>query len=197
MQDPVQPRVMCQTPGVIAGTVLLALGAAVLVMATHARGRWMRALRGERPPHPQIRQQAKRIVCLGDGLTCGTLSDDYVKRLAERFAGEDIQVFNAGVNGDLVHNLSARLDEIWRLRPDVVVVMIGTMDTQVRFCEQARRFAKKHKQLPDQLSIYSFEHRYKQLLRALYSRTNVVTVTIPFLGEALDTEANREVRARR
>ena len=47
----------------------------------------------------------RHVACVGDSLTAGQVSVDYVKMLAARDLGRSLRFTNAGVNGDLVFNV--------------------------------------------------------------------------------------------
>jgi acyl-CoA thioesterase-1 len=73
------------------------------------------------------------IVALGDSLTAGlgVASDEAYPALLEaraRQAGLDYRVVNAGVSGDTSAGGLRRLDWVLRLRPDVVIVALGSND---------------------------------------------------------------------
>ena len=68
------------------------------------------------------------VVCVGDSVTEGVSSADWVAMLRERGGAQGVQVVNAGVAGDLAWNVLQRLDSVVRCDPDTVTVMVGTND---------------------------------------------------------------------
>ena len=85
---------------------------------TAARKR--RAARGAAPP--------PALVCMGDSLTNGWCSADYLRGLRQRF-GAGVDVVNAGINGDMAYNLLQRADDTVALDGVAgIVVLIGTND---------------------------------------------------------------------
>ena len=63
-------------------------------------------------------QDAKKkvLVCIGDSITHGTVSVNYVDMLSSRLANRGIVVVNAGVNSELAYNVAQRLDAIVSLQ---------------------------------------------------------------------------------
>ena len=74
-----------------------------------------------------------RVAFLGDSLTAGwRIGEDeaWPAVLARRLAtsGRPIRAVNAGVGGDTVARAAARLADVLKLRPDVLVVALGVND---------------------------------------------------------------------
>src|SRR5690242_1302903 len=79
-------------------------------------------------PRRFARDPAKKTVaCLGASIVHGRMSADVVAALAARL-GDEYQVVNAGVNGDLAYNARQRLPDVIACEPDYVVVLVGTND---------------------------------------------------------------------
>ena len=53
--------------------------------------------------------RCRHVVCVGDSLTVGQASVDYVKMLAARNLGRSLTFTNAGGNGDLAIDVLQRL----------------------------------------------------------------------------------------
>ena len=79
-------------------------------------------------------KKGERIVFLGDSITEeGDLWGGYVRRISEeigrRFPDQDIAVIGAGISGNKVPDLEARLDrDVLSANPTLVVVYIGIND---------------------------------------------------------------------
>ena len=78
----------------------------------------------------------RHVACVGDSLTAGQVSVDYVKMLAARDLGRSLRFTNAGVNGDLAFNVLRRLDSVIDLQPDAITVLIGTNDANASLSEK-------------------------------------------------------------
>ena len=81
----------------------------------------------------QPRPRGKVIVCLGDSLTHGNVSFNWVGRLRVDFAHQNLHFVNAGINGNVVWQLNQRLPLILKARPQVAIVLIGTNDVMGSF----------------------------------------------------------------
>ena len=129
--------------------------------------------------------QDKVVVCLGDSLTHGVASYDYVAELARRLEPWGYTVLNAGVNGDLAHNLVERIDAVTRIDPAWVVLLIGTNDARGTENERAGAAYVKRKALPQPPDAAFFESSYRAVLERIRDdcRARVLTLTIPMLGE--------------
>ncbi len=73
------------------------------------------------------------IVALGDSLTAGfgvKEKESYPVRLEKRLqeAGHKWRVINSGVCGETSGDVLARIDEVLKLRPDIVILEIGVND---------------------------------------------------------------------
>ena len=129
--------------------------------------------------------RSKVVVCVGDSLTQGNASFDYVYALASRLEPDGFTVLNAGVNGDLAWNVLQRLDAVLRGEPSYVVLLVGTNDARACESEWAAARSVAAKKLPRTPDEAFFAESYRALLDALLASacTRVITVTIPPLGE--------------
>lgn len=127
----------------------------------------------------------KVVVCLGDSLTHGNVSFDYVHALASRLEPSGYTVLNAGLNSDLAWNVRQRLDVVLRGEPAFVVLLVGTNDA--RACESdwaAARYVKRQK-LPQAPDPDFFKSHYAGILDglAMVNSIRTIVVTLPPLGE--------------
>ncbi|MBT4091678.1 MAG: hypothetical protein HOE30_24600 [Deltaproteobacteria bacterium] len=88
------------------------------------------------------------VVCIGDSLTMGNVSYNYVNELAQRFSQDDYGFVNAGFNSELTHNTLQRLDDIIRINPQFVTILIGTNDVLATLCEKCSEKYMKNMKLP-------------------------------------------------
>ena len=133
----------------------------------------------------------KVVICLGDSLTRGNASFDYVHALALRLEPWGYTVLNAGVNGELAWNLLQRVHHVVSSHPAYVVLLVGTNDA--RACEDAKAGASlfpwgryvKDMGLPQPPDEDFFFDSYRSLLDELTAAqsTQVIAVTLPPMGE--------------
>jgi len=127
----------------------------------------------------------KVVICLGDSLTQGNASFDYVHALARRVEPTGYTVLNAGINSELAWNVLQRVDQIVATDPAYVVLLVGTNDARAsESATAARRYVKEMK-LPQEPDEEFFFESYRQLLDALGNSRSakVIVVTLPPLGE--------------
>jgi len=136
------------------------------------------------------------IVCLGDSITHGHVSHNYVDMLEETLSKQRIAVVNAGMNGDLAYNLLSRMDGIVQCQPDVATILIGTNDVGASISEKSNDFYVKLKKLPERPTLAWFELQLRKIITRLKkeTRASIAVSSLPVLGEDLSSLANRNTR---
>jgi lysophospholipase L1-like esterase len=129
----------------------------------------------------------RHVLCLGDSLTRGQVSVDYVEMLATRDNGGPVTFTNAGVNGDLAFNVLQRLDSVIGLRPDAVSVLIGTNDANASLSEKNIRMMTRMKKLPTRPTIEWYRENLTAIVDRLTAETSapIALLSLPVLGEEL------------
>jgi len=136
------------------------------------------------------------VVCVGDSITQGQISANYVDRLDRRLRPAGYQLVNAGVNGDLAFNVLARLDEVVACQPDVVTLLVGTNDINARFDATWEQRYRKDQGLPVAPTLDFYVANVNAIVTHLQAETTarIVLVEIPLLGEDLPGLMNGLVR---
>ncbi|WDP83782.1 MAG: SGNH/GDSL hydrolase family protein [Desulfobacter sp.] len=94
----------------------------------------------------------KVVVCIGDSITHGRVSHNYVDELQARFQGQDVFFVNAGINSELAYNVLQRIDEVVKCSPDFITILIGTNDVSATLNEKnAARYVREQNlpRIPD------------------------------------------------
>jgi acyl-CoA thioesterase I len=127
----------------------------------------------------------KVVICLGDSLTHGNGSFDYVHALASRLEPSGYTVLNAGINGQLAWNILQRVDQVVASEPAYVVLLVGTNDARGIEDEKIAARYVKEMSLPELPSENFFIESYRELLDELGEclTTRVIPVTLPPMGE--------------
>lgn len=126
----------------------MALGLLLLVVAWTCFSLYNKATRLPENRPEAVSSQAvdtdkKVVVCLGDSLTHGRVSHNYVDELDERFP-DDYMFVNAGINSELAFNVLQRIETVIALKPEYITVLIGTNDALGTLGEQsAQRYIEK------------------------------------------------------
>ena len=135
----------------------------------------------------QIRQKAKnkhipeklRVVCIGDSITHGNVSANYVKALQKQLeekifqkTGKKFETINAGINSELVYNVLNRIDPIAALCPDFITILIGTNDC---YGSSSLKLQKRYRftmKLPELPTPNLFETHLNTLIEQLKEKTD-------------------------
>jgi lysophospholipase L1-like esterase len=130
-----------------------------------------------------------RVVCVGDSITRGQVSVDYVDLLRGRQHAVPSVFVNAGVNYDLAYSVRNRLDDVVAQRPDVVCVLVGTNDANATLGDGNRRLVSLLKRPPGRPTAERFREDLTAIARELVERTDarVGLLSLPVIGEDLDS----------
>jgi acyl-CoA thioesterase I len=135
------------------------------------------------------------VVCVGDSLTAGQVSSDWVGLLAERLGPQGYELVNAGVNSNLAWNVLQRLDEVIACDPDVVTLLIGSNDVLATLSPAHEARYRRYQRLPQQPTLEWYRENLDRILYRLGTETHarLVVLDLPLLGEDRDSELNRRV----
>jgi lysophospholipase L1-like esterase len=135
----------------------------------------------------------KVVVCIGDSITHGRSSCNYVDMLAERLAGNGFAFVNAGINSELAYNVVQRLDEIVECNPDFISIMIGTNDSNKSLTDGDARKAIKQMRLPQRPTADWYRSNLFEICRTLKEKTNasIAILSLPVITEDLSHAAFR------
>jgi lysophospholipase L1-like esterase len=162
-----------------------------------------RAIAGTRRSEPNVaplvseldRAVTTLVACVGDSITKGSVSSDYVAMLSHRLSASGFAFVNEGVNGNLAWNVGQRLDAVIARRPAVVTLLIGTNDVNATLDEESQRSYRRSQGLPCRASLPWYRENVAAILDRLAAETDarVLVLDIPMLGEDLSSEWNLRV----
>jgi acyl-CoA thioesterase I len=135
------------------------------------------------------------VVCVGDSITEGVGSADWVEMLRERVGERGVHAVNAGVAGDLAWNVLQRIDTVIQCDPDIVTLMVGTNDVALAPVSSMSRFTLRMKGIRQTPTLEWFTENVSAILRRLRSETHarIAIIEIPMLGEDLNSKTNERV----
>lgn len=135
------------------------------------------------------------VACVGDSLTAGQLSADWVGLLDERLGPRGYEFVNAGVNSQLAWNVLQRLDEVIACDPDVVTLLVGSNDVLATLSPAHEARYRRYQRLPQRPTLEWYLENVERILDRLATeaRARLVVLELPPLGENLDSEHNRRV----
>ena len=152
--------------------------------------------------HPQtflnkkVAANQKVVVCVGDSLTHGRVSHNYVDELDGRFPG-DYRFVNAGINSELAYNVLQRIDAVIALNPDYITILIGSNDALGSLGEQsAQRYIKKW-QLPQAPDRMWFRENLTKIVMRLQkeTRARIALLSLPPITEKIGHPGYLQARA--
>lgn len=136
------------------------------------------------------------VVCAGDSLTHGVVSANYVDLLQQRLGAEGYEFVNAGINGNLAYNVLQRIDDIIACRPDAITLLIGTNDVNATVSPAWEARYRREQHITQTPTLTWYRDNMAQILDRLQAATpHIAVLSLPMLGEDLDSAINARVRA--
>lgn len=134
----------------------------------------------------------KRIVLIGDSITHGNVSVNYVQMLSERLQKKDGKLFdiiNAGINSDLSWNVLQRLDDVIACNPDLITILIGTNDANATLNPANEARYIKLQKLPQKPTADWFRSNLEEIISTLQDLTKakIAVLSLPTIGEDMTT----------
>ena len=135
----------------------------------------------------KAKAEDKIIVCIGDSITHGSVSYNYVDLLSQRLGNRGYTLINAGINSELAYNVLQRIDEVTRCEPDYITILIGTNDANASLSEANSQRAVKNMKLPRKPTAEWFRENLIGICSQLKSKTGakIALISLPPIGEDL------------
>jgi lysophospholipase L1-like esterase len=133
----------------------------------------------------------KVIACLGDSITHGAISCNYVDELSRRLNTKGFLLVNAGINSHLAYNALLRVKEVAACKPDYITVLIGTNDVNATMSKENEKRYISDMNLPQRPDKEWYRSNLKKICTELKSLTKarIALISIPPIGEnPLSTE---------
>ena len=139
----------------------------------------------ENSPEKIDQSNKKRIVCVGDSLTHGNLSVNYINMLANRLGRDNYSYINAGMNSEVTYNVYKRIDSIIACKPDYVTILIGTNDVHREFELINDNMSSKRLNLPQKPNKQWYRENLEKIITKLKEKTTakIAVLSLPPLGE--------------
>jgi lysophospholipase L1-like esterase len=135
------------------------------------------------------------LVCIGDSITRGEVSYNYVDLLEARL-GERYEVINAGINSEVSYEVLQRLDQVTACAPALVTVLVGTNDANASIADEGALWTMQHRKLPFKPSIGWYEENLEAIVERLQreTRAHIALLSLPPIGEELGNQVMRTTR---
>jgi lysophospholipase L1-like esterase len=166
--------------------------AAIMVCGGLGLYRWLQYQSDRRPSNAPERMAAlvavserPTVVCIGDSLTHGRTSSDYVALLQKRFRPKGYRFVNAGLNGELAYNVRQRLDAVIACRPAWITLLIGTNDAYAALSTSNAHETMDQMGLPERPTRDTFRRYLTEICLQLRTATAapLALLSLPPLGE--------------
>jgi len=127
---------------------------------------------------------------------CGQISSNFVDVLTERMGKDGYRFVNRGVAGYEAYNVLMHLDQAISLKPDYIVILVGTNDVTATLSPTIARLSRLTKRLPQPHSAQFYRDNMLQIVRALKEKASakIGLVSLPVLGEDLESLPNQRIR---
>lgn len=135
----------------------------------------------------QHAEPVETVACLGSSTTASRGTYKWIDELKQRPQNSRFRFVNLGVGGDLSFNTIRHLDRVIDLRPDRVIVLIGTNDIMASVFPNFRRLVRALKRLSEEPSPARFEENLAIIVRRLQREANakIGLSSLAPLGEEL------------
>jgi acyl-CoA thioesterase-1 len=131
---------------------------------------------------PTIDHDNKVVVCLGDSITHGIVSGNYVQFLNEKYQNNHIKFVNAGINSELAWNVLQRIEPALKCQPDYITILIGTNDANATLSEKELKRHMHNQHLPQIPTKEWFYQTLIKLINAIQNYKNPKTGLSPKIG---------------
>jgi len=139
--------------------------------------------------------QPRTVVCLGDSITRGKWSADWVGRLSREWGERGYRFVNAGGDAELAWNALERLDDAIRAKPDLVTVLLGTNDVNATLSPAIARWYVGRAKLPQEPTLAWYLETMERVVTRLSGETSarVGLCSLTLLGEDPGDPANKRM----
>lgn len=131
----------------------------------------------------------KIVLFMGDSITHGAVSYNYVEKLSKDNEFSHFIFINEGINSQFAYHQLNKVDHVVRTKPDEIFILIGTNDCRATLSDaEYERFNELWK-LPVKPTKEWFAHNLKTLVDKLKANTRarITLISIPPLGEKVDS----------
>ena len=176
-------------------SIILIIAAALFAAAFFYVSRIISSLPKGRAEEHLLSQDSSNknlIACIGDSLTHGNIGQSWVDYLRKEFP--NYIFLNEGINANTTWQVLQRLEPIFKCKPDLIILMIGTNDALGSFDIDSGLRYKKNNNLPEVPSFEKYKEQLVELIDKIGLSSKVVLCTLPPIGENKDSLVNQHVK---
>jgi lysophospholipase L1-like esterase len=136
-------------------------------------------------------EKSNVAVCVGDSITHGAVSCNYVDMLSGRDKLRGYAFVNAGINSELAYNVVQRAESIVACGPVVITILIGTNDAAASLSPGNQKRYTKEMKLPRLPDRGWYRENLQLLIHKLKTgtRARIAVFSLPPIGEARESVA--------
>lgn len=137
----------------------------------------------------------KKILFLGASITQGKISKSYIKMLKVKLGTERYKYINHGIAGYESYNVLRRLDKTIKIKPDFVILLVGTNDVLSSLDPKLAQLSRKLKRIPHEPTLSHYSANISNIIKNLKQETSskIAIASLPVVGENLDSIENRSI----
>lgn len=134
------------------------------------------------------------VVFLGASIVKGRASVDFVDIVRHEYP--DLEIVNAGENGNTARDVLERLEFVIQVRPKVVIILVGTNDVQAALNPNGSLASSQRKAHGSDPTPESYAQTLTKIVTQLQVTTGckIALCSLPPLGQDLPDAANEMVR---
>jgi lysophospholipase L1-like esterase len=139
--------------------------------------------------------QKKIILFLGASITQGRISKNYIKILKVKLGTKQYKYLNHGVAGYESFNVLNKLDKAIQVKPDYVVLLVGTNDVLSSLDPKLAKLSRKLKHIPHKPTLLNYCVNIASIVKRLKKETDskIAILSLPVIGENLNSLENNTI----
>jgi lysophospholipase L1-like esterase len=177
--------------------VCILISFAALAGYLNYRARRMPAINPGNFTAAQLPAQKKNVaVCVGDSITHGAVSCNYVDILSGRDRLRGYTFVNAGINSELAYNAVQRADGIMACNPVVITILIGTNDAAASLSPGNQKRYRQDMDLPRLPDRGWYRENLRLLIQKFKTgtRARIAVFSLPPIGEERESAAYKRAQ---
>lgn len=139
----------------------------------------------------------RKILFLGASITQGRISKSYVNMLKARLGTAKYQYINHGMAGYESYNVLKKIHKAIDVKPDFVIILIGTNDVLSSLDPKLAKLSRKLKKIPHAPTLSHYSNNIHNIIKQLKQETDakIAIASLPVVGENIEAIENKTIAA--